>query len=604
MDIFPYCSGKSFSRLSNDLSKVKPLKRICMAFLSAAFLASGAAAFEETEAEAKIRLETQRAEYDAIASKTVKELQQFRRADKAVLKTGETVTLTFLNPNVNAWLLLEIESKNKKKKKTFHIENADPVGQKITLDLEPKPHLAITSEIGTYRCVPWSGRPSRLQKASDGQLPFSPICGARIYLRNKVKGSRTNLEATSEFMRDNVWMGESLVGFVKDAFFKDAHLETAEEIEAEIGGLKPVGLERADLEKTPVVATRIGLNLTGVKRGQMTMGSWYPVADLPGVFSTTIQPRVISQELLRDKGSANRLDSKESRAQVYLVAFDMTQFELGYELGTQHPRLNWSPRPHGAGRNWNIPGPDGINSPAPLVNLGMVNPSVAKRIVATFTGGYKRQHAAFRYGDYATVNHGTHYGFIVHGVVESKLQPNLSTLFVLDDGTIQMKTWTLEDNKLLPRIRFARQNGVPLVERDSESGKSMPGPRVPQWGPGNWSGSAEAELRTLRAGACMRRAEGKQFLIYGYFSTATPSAMARTFQSLSCDYAMLLDMNALEHTYLAVYVRKQGALQAQHLVRGMAAIDKKQRDGKVIPRFVGFSDNRDFFYLSRKKEQR
>lgn len=87
-----------------------------------------------------------------------------------------------------------------------------------------------------------------------------------------------------------------------------------------------------------------------------------------------------------------------------------------------------------------------------------------------------------------------------------------------------MKTWTEEDNAMLPRIRFARQNGVPLVE------DGIPGPLVPpHWGgPGNWSGSAEAKLRTLRAGgACMKEANGKQWLIYGWFSTATPSAMAR-----------------------------------------------------------------------------
>jgi hypothetical protein len=232
----------------------------------------------------------------------------------------------------------------------------------------------------------------------------------------------------------------------------------------------------------------------------------------------------------------------------------------------------------------------------------MVNPAKAGRVVATFTGGYKRDHGAFKYGEYTFENHGTHYGFIVHGVVESKLWPNLSTFYILNDGTIGMKTWTKEDDKMLPNIRFARQNGVALIEADAESGKPVPGWLVPHWGPGNWSGSAKAELRTLRAGACLRHAEGKQFLIYGYFSTATPSAMARTFQSLSCDYAMLLDMNALEHTYMAVYVRKNGALQTQHLVKGMAVIDKKQRDGSRIPRFIGYSDNRDFFYLTRRED--
>jgi hypothetical protein len=72
--------------------------------------------------------------------------------------------------------------------------------------------------------------------------------------------------------------------------------------------------------------------------------------------------------------------------------------------------------------------------------------------------------------------------------------------------------------------------------------------------------------------------------------------MARVFQAYACSYAMLLDMNALEHTYLAVYVRRGERVVVEHLVRGMAEVDKVV-DGSVVPRFVGFPDNRDFFYL-------
>ncbi len=567
-----------------------------------ALLVSPVSTIAETDAEAKIRLEAQRVEYEVIAGKSIKQLQQFRREETATLKTGETVVLTHLNPAINTWILLEVIGSNGKKAGVYHIENSDPTVQRVSLAMEPAVHVVIEGGVSTYRCVPWSKDSAHLKRARASDLPFAPICGGRLFLRNKVRGSRTNLEATSQFLRDNVWLGENLVGFVKDTFFRDSHLETAEEVEGELSGLAPTGLVKADLETTPIVTARIGLQLEGAPDGRVTMGAWYPVSDMPGVFATTLQPKVISKSILSEKGKANALSHIEGRAQAYFAAFDLTQFDIGYEVGTVHPRVNWSPRPSGAGRNWNIPGPDGINNTAPVISLGIVSPSVAGRMAATFTAGYKREHGAFRYGAYATENHGTHYGFVVHGVVLSKLQPNLSTLYVLDDGTIGMKTWTKEDDKLLPRIRFARQNGVALVERDPESDRSVPGPLVRHWGPGNWSGSAKAELRTLRAGACMREAEGKQFLIYGYFSTATPSAMARSFQALSCDYAMILDMNAIEHTYLAVYVPKAGALQTQHLVPGMAAVDKKQRDGTRIPRFVGFSDNRDFFYLTRREE--
>jgi hypothetical protein len=76
--------------------------------------------------------------------------------------------------------------------------------------------------------------------------------------------------------------------------------------------------------------------------------------------------------------------------------------------------------------------------------------------------------------------------------------------------------------------------------------------------------------------------------------------MARVFQGYGCRYAMLLDMNALEHTYLALYAHKDGEIVVQHLIRGMEEVDKST-DGAIVPRFIGFPDNRDFFYLVRRE---
>jgi hypothetical protein len=62
---------------------------------------------------------------------------------------------------------------------------------------------------------------------------------------------------------------------------------------------------------------------------------------------------------------------------------------------------------------------------------------------------------------------------------------------------------------------------------------------------------------------------------------------------------MLLDMNALEHTYLALYRRAGSQLFLDHLVKGMSEVEKSGPQGP-IPRFLGFPDNRDFFYLMRR----
>jgi hypothetical protein len=232
----------------------------------------------------------------------------------------------------------------------------------------------------------------------------------------------------------------------------------------------------------------------------------------------------------------------------------------------------------------------------------MVPPFALERTVAAFAGGFKREHGAFRYGDLSLRNRGSHYGFIGEGVIFSKLQPGLATLYVLGDGTVGMRTWREADDRLLPEIRHARQNGVPIVEPDPASGAVVPGALVARWGPGNWSGSATGELRSLRGGACLLETGERRFLVYGWFSTATPSAMARVFQAYGCTYGMLLDMNALEHTYLALYLRQGGEVGVQHLLTGMAEVDRSARD-QLVPRFIGFPDNRDLFYLVRREDR-
>ena len=79
--------------------------------------------------------------------------------------------------------------------------------------------------------------------------------------------------------------------------------------------------------------------------------------------------------------------------------------------------------------------------------------------------------------------------------------------------------------------------------------------------------------------------------------------MARVFQAYGCRYAMQLDMNALEHTYLAVYQREGSRLLVQHLIQGMSVLDKSE-GGNYVPRFLGYADNRDFFYVMKRESSK
>lgn len=581
--------------------------RLCLSFLCLTL--NTAHADQAGDVTPAISRERQ-AQYDADSAKTILDLQQFRRIETIAVQGADmrpgTATLVNLNPDINAWFLLTLDWGGADGRVSYHIENPRPKGQTLHLAGDDRSGLAIFDGENKAACELWSGNPSMLERARKSPLPYAPLCDGHLYLRNRVAGHRTELESVTSFLRDNVWKGEAIVGFVRDHFYQDAFRETGRMTKAaDAPGSQTTGPLPASVKPAygdvAVVPQDLGIDVAGPPSRQLGIGRWYPVRNVDGVYVSLMQPQAAGDEIAKgDKGTVSGLDSIEASALDYLVAFDLSQFDLGFALGTDHPRLGWSPRPPSMARNDRLPGPDGIGTAAPLVTTGMVSPAVLRRVVAAFIGGFKRHHGAFKYGDLAKINHGSHYGFIEEGVVFSKLQPGLATLYVLDDGSVHMKSWAGSDNALLGRIKFARQNGVALVVRDPNTGAAMPGALVAKWGPGNWSGSADEELRTLRAGACLQEAGGKSFLIYGYFSTATPSAMTRVFQAYRCSYAMLLDMNALEHTYLAVYVRHGSKVGVEHLIAGMNAIDKTS-GGQLIPRFIGFPDNRDFFYLIRRR---
>ena len=544
----------------------------------------------------------QRAQYDADGRKSIIELQPFRQSESATVsgvRSGRA-TLVNLNPTVNAWYLLTIDLGDGSR--NYHLENPDPAGQRLHLT---DAGFAIVSSVGqSTPCDLTSGKPNALERAVTTGLPYGPLCEGHLYLRNRVAGHYTDLERMTDFLRENVWNGDEIVGFVKQSLYQDAYKETGDTSHADgadapqiVDAPLPASLRAADASTT-VPARNFGVEVGDQPTQQLKLGSWYPVRGLDGAFSSVIQPQSVSETIIAaDKGAVNGLDGTEASALVHLVAFDLSQFDLGYGMGTDNPRLGWSPR--AVMRTDRMPGPDGIDSSAPLVTNGIVNPTLLNRIVATFAGGFKREHGAFKWGELSHVHWSSHYGFVEHGVVFSKLQPGLATLYVLDDGSVHMETWIKDYDQLLPHVAFARQNGVPLVELDSK-GTSIPGAFVANWGAGNWSGSADSHLRTLRAGMCIVQSGAKQYLVHGLFTTATPSAMAVVFQSYGCRYAMLLDMNALEHGYLAIYARQGDKLVVEHPVSGMTDIDRTS-SGQLVPRFVGYPDNRDFFYLVRRR---
>jgi hypothetical protein len=160
-----------------------------------------------------------------------------------------------------------------------------------------------------------------------------------------------------------------------------------------------------------------------------------------------------------------------------------------------------------------------------------------------------------------------------------------------------MVTWPEDASPLLATLAHVRQNCVPVIEGRDKDGLSIPGRYVNDWGAGAWSGDQAGDLVTLRAGVALQEFEGRRFLLFAYFTGATPNAMARTFQAYRCRYAMLLDMNTPNYCYAALYLRdNEGKITgAEHLHRDMAS--GNGGDGSL--KFLQTNDTRDFFYVLR-----
>ena len=535
-------------------------------------------------------------------ARSVIELQPYRQATRGRVAGADDAVgavLTDLNPLMHVWYLLEVPGVDGRRE-AYHLQLPNPEQQRLLLDSADGSSLLITSPAGDVRCA-LAGEHS-LAVAAARKLPYVPLCNGKLYLRRRLRGAETSLESAVEFLRDRVWGGEQLVDAVK-ARLSDAEREVGT-IEARfdapaVMGDGPRAARVADeFVDVAIASARLGIAVDA--SASMLTGQWYPARAQSGVYVSVMEPDAVAPDILaRHLGSVNALDAVERRALVYLVAFDLAQFDMAFTMGTDHPRVDWSPRAFAAHALSDWAGPDGYGNLQPLAMTGMVPPWQTARTVATLVGGFKRDHGAFKYGAFARNNNGNHYGFVEEGVVLSSLKTGLATLYILVDGSVHMRTWTERDGPKLELVRYARQNGVALVERDHESGESVPGLLVNRWGPGNWSGSSESSLRALRAGLCVARHDGRSMLIYAYFSTATPSAMARVFQAYDCDYAMLLDMNALVHTYLALYRQDAHKMAIEHVVRDMTQADPVLR-GTPVPRFLSTPDNRDFFYLTRR----
>ena len=342
----------------------------------------------------------------ADSPKSIVDLQPFRtttsiRIRDAGGKEG-LATLINLNPAINSWYLLRLNWGGGAPEEAYHLQNARPRTQTLLLEETSPNGLAIVRGKERSRCDLWGADVREgLKDARKSALPYAPLCGGGIYLRNPTKGHQSPIEKVTDLLREKVPGGEEVVSFVRDTFFARLYQKKAEE---KVESKPAEGQQQRKADKGPasalvnpdqasrvLKAIDLGIEIEDSGANNMTPGAWYAAKDNPGIYVSVIVPDGIAPEILRSYPKrVNGLDSVESGQLVYLIAFDLKQFNLHYSVGTAHPGVGWSGHIPGQMKDKSLPGPDGIDTSAPLVRTGLINPMDAPRTVATFTGGFKR----------------------------------------------------------------------------------------------------------------------------------------------------------------------------------------------------------------------
>ena len=256
-----------------------------------------------------------------------------------------------MNPNINAWYLLDLKWQGSPTGQTFHLENSNRKTQSLLLD----PKGVVFSEKGqSSLCDLWGSKaPEGLQSALNKHLPFAPLCATRLYLLHPTKGHQTPIEKVTDFLRQKIPQGDEIVVWVRDTVFGHLYKEKAEEkVPSKPAGGLPPKTENAPISARldPKQGNRLvkpvdlGIAVQGAGPNGMVLGAWYEAKGIPGIFISVIIPKVIAPEIMSSyRKVVNDLNQVEMGEPIYLIAFDLDRFDLHYALGTIHPSVGWSP---------------------------------------------------------------------------------------------------------------------------------------------------------------------------------------------------------------------------------------------------------------------
>ena len=195
-----------------------------------------------------------------------------------------------------------------------------------------------------------------------------------------------------------------------------------------------------------------------------------------------------------------RPDPERPYSKIILIAMDTRQLDFDMEAGVDDPKPTVGSF-HGTGR---LPR----------------EPSIAKRAVAAFNGGFKSEHG--------------HYGMMLKKHILLPPVPTAATAIVTDDGRFGMGAWAPTREIPVDLLSY-RQNMDPLID----DGIINPRHR------GSWGAVLPGQPRltgqqTERSGLCLTRAG---HVLYVWGDDVGPDALGKAMQLAGCDFGMHLDMN-------------------------------------------------------------
>ncbi|MGB1253873.1 MAG: protein kinase domain-containing protein [Candidatus Promineifilaceae bacterium] len=231
-----------------------------------------------------------------------------------------------------------------------------------------------------------------------------------------------------------------------------------------------------------------------------------------------------------------------------VVAFDLTQVDLNYILGTQEPARENGPRGDGT-----IPDFD----------------RTSDKLLATFNGGFMSTHGGF--------------GAMQDGIVALAAREQLATVAIeANSGAVQIGAWGAG---IRPDVDWQayRQNARLIIEsgaiNDDVYNNSI----------ADWGGTVNSDIVTWRSAIGLNAEQTILYYVAG--PSVSMPALADALVALEVENGMLLDINAYWVHFAAIEADENNRLQAKALFEEEMAIHD---DRYLRP------SSRDFFYITLK----